>query len=395
MYRDPTIGFITYSEGCNDDVNKIVWSALGWDPDAPVIEILRQYGRYFIGDHCADSFAQGLLGLERNWRGPLLSNAAVETTLHQFQDLERAASPRERLNWRFQQALYRAYYDAYLRDRLIAETAQESEALEALRRGGRIGASRAMDQAEAILARAAAHPIASDRRARVFELAEALFQSIRMQLSVPRYQAIAVGRGANLDTIDAPLNNRVWLQNQFAAVRKLDREEDRLRGVRVLLDRTDPGPGGFYDDLGDPARQPHLVRGAHFADDPDFRRSALASFGSRTGYPLAWCQYAQSQVDAPLEMRYTELDPDARYRVRVVYAGDNTRARIRLDADGREVHALLPKPDPVQPVEFPIAGEATRDGVLALRWSQEPGRGGNGRGCQVAEVWLIKDGRGP
>ena len=32
--RDHTIGFITYSEGCNDDVNKIVWSGLGWDPEA-------------------------------------------------------------------------------------------------------------------------------------------------------------------------------------------------------------------------------------------------------------------------------------------------------------------------------------------------------------------------
>ena len=43
------IGFITYSEGCNDDVNKIVWSALGWDPEADVDDILREYGRYFIG----------------------------------------------------------------------------------------------------------------------------------------------------------------------------------------------------------------------------------------------------------------------------------------------------------------------------------------------------------
>ncbi len=31
-FADQTIGFITYSEGCNDDVNKIIWSALGWDP---------------------------------------------------------------------------------------------------------------------------------------------------------------------------------------------------------------------------------------------------------------------------------------------------------------------------------------------------------------------------
>ncbi|HEV2688742.1 MAG TPA: hypothetical protein VGV35_09315, partial [Bryobacteraceae bacterium] len=116
-----TIGFLTYSEGCNDDVNKIVWSGLGWDPDAKIADILRQYSRYFIGDEFEDSFAQGLLALERNWRGPLATNASVYTTLQQFQTMEAAALPALRLNWRFQQALYRAYYDAYIRRRVLDE----------------------------------------------------------------------------------------------------------------------------------------------------------------------------------------------------------------------------------------------------------------------------------
>jgi hypothetical protein len=391
-YRDHTIGFITYSEGCNDDVNKIVWSGLGWDPESPVVELLRQYARYFISDRDADRFAQGILALERNWEGPLLTNTAVETTLRQFQDMERSASPADLLNWRFQQALYRAYYDACVRDRLIAETAQESAAMEALRRARQIGSRRALEQADAILRRASSHPVSVDRRARVGALAEALYQSIRMQLSVARYKAIAVGRGATLDTIDVPLNSRVWLETQFALLRSLEREEDRLRGIDAILTRTDPGPGGFYDDLGDPARQPHLVRGPGFASDPDYRRSALVGFGSRPGWPLAWSQNAQTLYDSPLLMHYDGLDPQARYRVRVVYAGDNFRAktRIRLDADGKEVHPLMAKPDPVQPVEFAIPAGTTDDGALTLRFSQEPGQGGNGRACQVAEVWLIR-----
>ena len=57
-----TIGFLSYSEGCHDDVNKMVWSRLGWDPNADVVEILRDYSRYFIGDQCTDAFAQGLAG---------------------------------------------------------------------------------------------------------------------------------------------------------------------------------------------------------------------------------------------------------------------------------------------------------------------------------------------
>ena len=41
-------------------------------------------------------------------------------------------------------------------------------------------------------------------------------------------------------------------------------------------------------------------------------------------------------------------------------------------------------------MEFDIPREATRNGSLTLTWTVEPGRGGNGRGCQVAEVWLIR-----
>ena len=48
---DIGIGFLTYSEGVNDDVNKFVWSGLGWNPDEPVIDILREFSRYFIGEH--------------------------------------------------------------------------------------------------------------------------------------------------------------------------------------------------------------------------------------------------------------------------------------------------------------------------------------------------------
>ena len=85
----------------------------------------------------------------------------------------------------------------------------------------------AIEQAEAILDRAVTQPVATDLRARVFELAEALFQSIHMQLSVPRYKAIDVGRGATLDTIDQVLNNRPWLKGRFAAIRTLGTEPAR------------------------------------------------------------------------------------------------------------------------------------------------------------------------
>ncbi len=391
VWRDSAIGFIAYSEGCNDDVNKIVWSSLGWDPDAPVIDILRQYSRYFIGERYRDNFAQGLMSLESNWRGPLLTNQSVETTLRQFQALEKSASPRVKLHWRFQQALYRAYYDAYQRHRLIYETDLEKRAMDQLRAAKGNGSLPAMKQAAAILDRAMTHKVTTDLRARIFELAEALFQSIRMQLSVERYQAISVGRGANLDTIDVPLNNRLWLKEQFQRISKLDSEMERLHEIEAILNWTNPGPGGFYDNLGDPAHQIHLVRGSGYAQDPAFYQSPLIGFAYVPGWRLSWCRHAEALYDAPLRMRYTDLDLEAKYKVRVVYAGDNFKTRIRLVAnESLEIHPYKAKEYPVRPVEFDIPKPASRKGELNLTWTQEPGRGGSGRGCQVAEVWLIK-----
>ena len=364
-FQPLTIGFISYSEGSNDDVNKFVWSGLGWNPDQDVSEILRQYSRYLIGDAFSESFTQGLLGLERNWQGSLAGNRGVEETLATFQKMEHTATPAVLRNWRFQQALYRAYFDAYTRKRLIYENALEEEAMRKLRE------TRDTAAAAAMLDRALGHPAAPALRARIFELAEALFQSIGMQLSVARYQAIGVDRGASLDTVDIPLNNRLWLEARFAEAGSDPAVIDRI------LHWTDPGPGGFYDDLGDPARQPHLIRGS-------------TGFEYHGHWPQSWWTYAESFYDEPLQMRYTGLDPAAQYRIRVVYAGDSPGRRIRLMAGDREVHPLILKPQPVRPVELNIRREATAQGSLELSWYREAGLGGNGRGAQVAEVWLMK-----
>jgi hypothetical protein len=390
--------FVSYSEGCNDDVNKFIWSGLLWNPEASAKSVLTEFSRFFIGDNMAESFADGLLALEQNWRGPLASNRQVEVTLAQFRDMERQATPQQKLNWRFQQALYRAYYDAYVQSRLLSEMRQEELAMAALATAQRkfplqsAGSLRAMEEAEAILETDSRTPAAREYRARVFELAEALFQSIRMQLSVDRYKAISMDRGASLDTVDFALNNRVWLEQRFAAIRAMSNEADRLAKIAEILNWTNPGPGGFYDALGIATQRPHLAPGQPYADDPDFLKSPLTSFGSppQRGWRTTWYADGEIMHDAPLRMRYTDLDSSARYKLRISYGGDMRKIALRLTANGIEVHPFREKGTTPEPVEFDLPAQATRTGTVTLEWTRPPGLGGNGRGTQVSEVWLIR-----
>ena len=223
--------FITYSEGCNDDFNKVLWSCLGWDSDMKVEDITREYSRYFISGRYEDQFSRGLLALEQDWVGPLLANQGVTQTVQLFQQMEQHATPQERLNWRFQEGLYRAYYDGYIRERLIYETGLEKQAREILRTAPQIGVPAALEQVDKILGRATKEPVGADLRARVFELGEALFQSIRMQLSVPRYQAIAVERGANLDEIDMPLAHLADMKKRLQKIRQMGSDAEKLAAV--------------------------------------------------------------------------------------------------------------------------------------------------------------------
>lgn len=416
-----SIGFISYSEGCNDDVNKFVWSALAWDSRQSVIDVLRDFAHYFIGAREAEGFAQGLMHLESNWRGPLAINAGVELTLEQFQDMERTCLPEVMENWRFQQALYRAYFDAFVRRRLIDETAKVEQARNQLTTMLGIGwgavplgigsppAKRppnAQDpepllaNAQAILEQVMVRPAAGELRTRVMEIAAALFQGIRMQLAVERYYGEAVERAANLDTLDTPVTDVMWLHRQILDIRKMDDSMAQIAAIQALLSRTDPGPGGFYDQLGDVSNRPHLVVERRSGEDLDFRKSPQIGFlypdWLQDKAPMAWKCWAGSLYDAALTMQYENLDPKIQYKVRVVYP--SRRFKIRLMAnDTVQVHPYLGGIAPGEshqlqlpaPQEFLIPQQATAKGELRLSWTREPDLGGSGTGCNVAEVWLI------
>ena len=64
-----------------------------------------------------------------------------------------------------------------------------------------------------------------------------------MQLSVPRYAAIAPGRGANLDLIDRPITNAAWLRNALRADSRAWRKKPTaLAAIDQILELDQPRP---------------------------------------------------------------------------------------------------------------------------------------------------------
>ncbi len=394
-------GSLSYSEGINDDVNKFVWSSLDWDPDMPVIEILREYSRFFVHPDFADDMAQGLMALERNWQDPLLSNTSVEVTLRQWQDMEKSAPLQVKDKYRFQMGLLRAYYDAYVRERLINETALQRQAMEKLRMANKLGSEQAINLAESILKQKEKKPVAQDYKQKCRRIADFLFQTIGSQTSVAKYKA-KDGRGNFMDYIDVPLNDAVWLLSQFKTIRDMNDESKRLAAIDRLIHRTDPGPGGFYDNLGISAETPRLGAYPAWKDDPGSLKSPRVSFGvglrgeewvhtvQAKGFdgrptPLAWMNQVTTLYDTPLSLIYTNLDPQSEYILKVAYTG-RFRSQIQLTAnDTLQIHKMMKTGK--KPIwEFPIPKEATKDGSLKLTWTCGEGE----RGAQVAEVWVMK-----
>lgn len=390
-------GAVTYSEGVNDDVNMALWFQLGWSPQVDPHEVLRDYARVFlgarIGDQSSDRFADGVMALERNWSGKAADNAGIDVTLALFDGLERSASPAQRTNWRFESALYRAVYDAWVRARSRAEATRQAAALSALGRASTIGADAAMAQAEHALAEPdTAQALAL--RGRLFDLAGRLYAHVGLQLSVQRYGASAIERGANLDRVDAFLNDRVWLARQFADIRALPDEAQRRARLAGITDGAMAGQGALYDDLGDPDHEPHLVRGAGFDQDPQLLDSAIDGIADKIpddGWRTAWTTYAETLYDRPITLVYRDLDPKRTWRLRATYAGEDYQLPMRLTANGVELHPPLSRTTNPMTIELAIPPEATRSGALRLDWTRPPGVGGGGRGHQVAEVWLIPD----
>ncbi len=393
-------GSLSYSEGTNDDVNKFIWSDQDWDPGIPVIETLRDYARFFIGPDYEEDIAQGFLSQEQHFDGPLITNEHVQNTLMQWQNIEERSSSAVRANFRFQMGLIRAYFDAYVQKRLIYETYLEQQAKEDLSNYTETGVGVAIENCKSTLAKAWLEPIYPEYKIKCEKLADDLFNSIGAQLTIEKHGA-SPGRGNFIDNINHPLNDAAWILSELGRVENSDYAGHKIEIINGILHRTNPGPGGFYDNFGNIASWKKVIIQHDISTDPGTLLTPRVGFGvgakdvvwvhkitsknfKGQAAPMSWMNQITTLYDQPLKIEYKNLNPSESYKIRIAYTG-RFRTHLKMMADDIQVHDYIKTG--VQPLyEFPIPQEALRDGKVIFTWTC----GKAERGSQVSEIWIIK-----
>ncbi|WP_035804340.1 hypothetical protein [Lunatimonas lonarensis] len=369
-----TDGFVSYSDGAHDDVNKVVWSQRGWDPDKNILDILTAYSRFFFGASLDKKAAEGILGLEKNWDGSIIDNGSIEPTLAYWKNLE-SGHPQLSGNWRWQMLVMRAYYDAYVRQRKIYETDLEKQANAVLLQYPTLGVEAAMDQALELVNRADSQPIERESRKKIEDYAYALFTTVGLQTSVDKFQASNSQRGCILDFVDYPLNNRWWLADEFEAIRKMESEQQKQDRLQLIANWENPGEGGYYDDVSNISKSPHVTTTVYDAVD----------FGWWDSGYSRWRLSSQVYQVEPI-LKYEDLDPNARYLIRVTGFGE---ALIRID--GKRLEPLVYEKELGGFKEFIVPRDVVGDGKITVSFDRPEESHMRWRNySRVSDVWLIK-----
>ena len=373
-YAASTDGFLTYSDGIHDDVNKVVWSQMGWNKKNDVKSVVAEYCNFFFGSAVAKDAADGILALEQNWVGPISSNEDIPQTLAHWKKLE-AENPQLAGNWRWQQLVMRAYYDAYIQQRNLYEKDLEAQANTLLASASTMGADKAMDEALALVQKADNEFVAQDLKQKAVQYLDDLFRSVQLQTSVEKYHASGAQRGCVLDFIDHPLNNRWWLKDEFEKIRALKSEEEKLAKIDWIRTYETPGEGSFYDNIsGSDAK--HVVSETDDAIDYLWENEGF----SRKRLSTQLFQFTP-------ELQYDELDSNATYLIRVSGYGE-----ALLRANGERLKPTRYEKGFEQFKEFPIPDGLIKDGKLKITFDKPDEEHLNWRQqSRVTDVWILKE----
>jgi hypothetical protein len=364
-------GDIIYSEGYHDEFHQYMWNRLLWNPNRRLNDVMTEYCRFHFGPRAAPEMVAAMLQLEKNLELPLAENDGID----RYYLLVREAGwkiPHHLMagNYRWMLHMQKAALDKYFQLRLRREQARDA-ALQSLAKNE---PDKAVAKAQALLA----EPLETPDMAALKEEARRLGEESDRTIGL---------RNVGYFSANKPLTSMGWTVTQFEAAAAATGQQRRAV-LHRLAHYEDAGLGGYYDDAGSPGRQPHLIRGdsydASSRMDPDNRPSQNS---------IAY------SIEDPqgVAFQYSDLDPVARYRVRVTMVAPRMRSADSWPEQAKRLQSILADGEYVvrdveiprykaQIFEYDVPGSATGDGTLELVFE----RGAGAAGVVVSEVWLLK-----
>jgi hypothetical protein len=187
-----------------------------------------------------------------------------------------------------------------------------------------------------------------------------------------------------LGFVDYPLNNRWWWEDEFRKIRALPSAGEKRARLHELAVWENPGPGSFYDDIGNIAKSPRVLRTAFNPDRGSVQEMDLTFWWWDQGKSRARLSW---QVTAwPVAIIYEDLDEHGKYIVRSSGYG---QAIVRIN--GELVNADRDAREMGQVREFPVDPKFLKDGRIVLTWDppRDEGHLNWRQKSRLAEVWLI------
>jgi len=383
--RKDTVGFLPYNHtGTYNDLNKFAWSAVGWDTDAKIEDVLYDYGKAFFAydfeknpaggsaskdaiiEGGAAAVARGLMLLDENWTGHLADNKSAIKAKKLWKKIA-ASMGGVGKNWRLEMFLYKAVLDAQVKRKYDAEMQCQRHAYAALKKAENIGVAKAVADARSELAKIDTE----------FQSREAFMQELKSLGLTNKFGDL----DEVVNNIYSPLSDRKWIESQLDNVTS-------LADINRIINYEDAGPGGFYDNLGVEGQQPHLVKQKTWQQDPGFVYSPVDWLDYKPGTDKRHSQqtHAVCRYSTPILMRWQGLDRTASYHINVVYRGPFGPEFTCKTDEGYVIHGPRGNTESA-PVSYSIPKPATSDGLLELKWQLT----NQVRGVSVTEIWLIKD----
>ncbi len=388
LFSPYTVGSVSYSEGVHDDLNKAIWSALEFDCNTPLREIVTDYARYYLHGADEEKFADCIFMLEKNWQSPPEENPVIDLCYNSFCELKRDY-PHLSENWRFVMHYFRACCDKLVKDRRVFELELCRDAEDVIMRATKSTAEEAVKNALEIFKKPFSEKY-NDLRREIDELGEKLFKLIGLQLDVEHYCADSWERGATLDTIDNNVTDKAYLIAKLTHALEKPADEMCQYAKRLFTLRKSRYGEVYYSVA------LHNLNTLGVSQKGEFYMDVYADkpFSKEKSMPMAMTKLFDH---FNFEAKFGGFLPETDYTLTVVYRSDNDEEinRHTVTANGRIIHcgkqfggAKNPDFDKDFLVEgfesaaYTLPRECFENGTLELTISEPT------EGFKLCEMWI-------